>query len=102
MSSHSAMPRQVHLEATLYIRGYQKLRHNTRLMFDPLYLDIDHSNFQDCDWTDFYEGAVEAIPSHAPPPREKEVDLCMFIDSNHAGNRGTRRSRTGFMVDVIM
>ena len=57
-SSYSAMLRQGHLEAVLHIMGYLKLRHNSRLMFDPSYPNIDHSNFWDCDWTDFYEGAV--------------------------------------------
>ena len=58
LSSHSAMLRQGHLEVVLHIVGYLKLRHNSRLAFDPFYLNIDHSKFWDCDWTDFYEGAV--------------------------------------------
>ena len=63
---------------------------------------MDHSNFLECDWTDFYEGAVEAIPHDAPPPKETEVDLHMFIDSNYSGNKQTRRSRTGFMIHMNM
>ena len=51
--------------------GYLMLRHNSRLGFDPSYPNIDHSNFWKCDWTDFYEGAVEAIPPNGPPPRER-------------------------------
>ena len=78
--------------------GYLKLRYNSRLAFDPFYLDIYHSNFKECDRTDFYEGVVEAIPPDAPPPRGKEVDLLMLADSNHADNKWTRRSRTRFMV----
>ena len=39
--------------------GYLKLKHNSRLTVDPSYPDIDKSNFQKCDWTDFYEGEVE-------------------------------------------
>ena len=41
---------------------------------------------------------MKAIPFNAPLPRWKEVDLCMFVDSKHAGNRQTRRSRTGLMI----
>ena len=68
------MPRQGHLEAALRIMGYLKFRHNSRLAFDPSYPDTDHSSFQECDWADFYEGAVEAIlPMN--PPRGKEMDL---------------------------
>ena len=45
---------------------------------------------------------MEAIPPNAPMPRGKEVDLCMFIGSNHVGNKQTRRSRTGFMIYMNM
>ena len=84
----------------LHILGYLKLRHNSRLASDPSYLDIDHSNFGECDWKDFYEGALEA--PNTPPPGGKEVDLCMFSDSNNAGNKQTRRSMTGFMIYMNM
>ena len=52
-----------------------KWRHNFRLAFDQSYPNIYHSNFWECDWRDFYEGVVEAIPPKAPPRRKKEVDL---------------------------
>ena len=71
-------------------------------MFDLSYPKIDHSNFQECDWTDFYEVAVEAIPPNAPWPKGKEVDLHMFVESNHAGNKQTRRSTSGFLVYMNM
>ena len=74
LSSHSAMPRQSHLEVVLHIMGYLKLRHNSRLAFDSFYLDIDHSYFWEYDWTNFYEGAVEAIPPNVLSLRGKEVD----------------------------
>ena len=102
MSSQSAMLRQGHLEAVLHIMGYLKVRHNSRLMFDPSYPDIDHSNFQEYDWTDFYECAVEAITPNAPLLTGNQVDLHMLIDSNHAGNKWTRRTRTRFMIHMIM
>ena len=99
-SSYSAMPRQGYLEAVLHVMGYLKLRHNSRLTFDCSYPDVDHSNFWDCHWTDFDEGAVEAIPPNAPLLRGNEVDLCMFIDSNHDGNKRTRKSRTRFIIFI--
>jgi hypothetical protein len=42
----------------------------------------------------------EAIPSNAPEPRGKDVDIRMYVDSNHAGEKRTRRSCTGFFVFV--
>ena len=82
--------------------GYLKLRYNSILAFYSSYPDIDHDKFWECDWTDFYEGAVEALPPNAPPPIGKEVDLRMFIDSRHAGEKQTKRSRTMFMVYMNM
>ena len=40
----------------------------------------------------------EAIPPNAPTPRGKDVDLRMYVDSDHAGEKKTRRSRTGFFI----
>jgi hypothetical protein len=40
----------------------------------------------------------EMIPSGAPVPRGKEVDLRLFVESYHAGEQFTRRSMTGFVI----
>ena len=102
LSLHSVMLRQGHLEAVLHVIVYLKLRHNSRLAFDPSCPHIDQSNFWESFWRDFYKGSVEVIPSTAPPPRGKEADLHMFVDSDHAANKWIRRSRTGFMIYMDM
>ena len=33
-----------------------------------------------------------------PPPLGKELDIRMMVDSEHAGDKWTRRSRTGFLI----
>ena len=91
LSSHSAMLRQANLEAALHIMGYMKIRHDSRLRFDISNPYTEDSNFQDCDLTDFYEGALEVIPPNAPPSRRKEIDLSVFVDSDHTGDKQTRR-----------
>ena len=96
------MPRHGHFEAALHIMGYLKLRHNSRLVFDPSYPDTDPYNFCECDWADFYDGLVEAIPTNTSPQRGKEVDLWMFVDSNNAVDKWTSRSRTLFMIYMNM
>ena len=48
------------------------------------------------------EGAMEAIPPNVTLSRGKVVDLCMFIDSNHAGNKEIRISKTKFMMYMSM
>ena len=48
-----------------------------------------------------YRVEMEAIPPNAPLPRCKEVDLCMFISINNAGDKLTRKSWTRFMIYII-
>ena len=98
LASHLAMPREGHLEAIFHIYAYLKQKYNSRLAFDPTYPSIDMSDFKECDWKPFYGDVKEAIPPNAPEPRGKDVDLRMFVDSDHAGDKLTRRSRTGFMI----
>jgi hypothetical protein len=42
------------------------------------------------------------IPSNAPVSHGKEVDLRLFVDSDRAGEKFTRRSRTGFVIYLNM
>ena len=43
-------------------------KYNSRLVYDPSYPEIDHSVFKECDWSEFYRDAKEAIPVNAPKP----------------------------------
>ena len=45
---------------------------------------------------------MEAIPPNAPTLRGKEVDLCMFIDSNNSFNKRTTIPKTRFMMYMNM
>ena len=60
------------------------------------------SQFKECDWKAFYPGAKEAIPPNMPEPRGKDVDLRLFVDADHAGDKTTRRSRSGFFIFMNM
>ena len=68
------------------------------MIFDPSYPEIKESDFKECDWKEFYKGAEEPIPPNAPEPRGKDIDLTLYVDSDHAGDRLNRRSRTGFFI----
>ena len=37
---------------------------------------------------------------NAPEPQGKEVYTCMFVDSDHAGDKVSCRSRSGFLIYV--
>jgi transposase len=102
LASQLAMPRSGHLEAVFRIYAYLDKKHNSRMVFDPTYPEVDMGSFKECDWKEFYGDVKEAVPPHAPTPRGKEVDLRLFVDSDHAGDRLTRRSRTGYFIFMNM
>jgi hypothetical protein len=102
LSSHVAMPREGHMEALFHMYAYLKIKHNSRMAFDPTYPDIDLDNFPDHDWTEFYGDVQEPMPPMMPEPRGKEVDLRIFVDSDHAGDAKLRRSRTSFYIFLNM
>jgi hypothetical protein len=102
LASQTAMPREGHLDAMLRMFAHLKIKHNSRMVFDPTYPTIDMNDFKECDWKNFYGNVKEAIPTDAPEPRGKEVDLRLYCDSDHAGEKLTRRSRTGYFIFLNM
>ena len=51
---------------------------------------------------DIYTDACDELPHNMPEERGKEVDITVFVDADHAGNRVTRRSHTGIIIYVNM
>ncbi len=100
LSSHLAYPRHGHLLTASHVMGYLKLKHNTRLIFDPTYPKIDQTMFPAQNWKEFYGDVREAIPIDMPEPLGKPIDIHMWVDSDHAGEKRTRRSRTGFFIFI--
>jgi hypothetical protein len=97
LSSYLACPRKGRLENALHVMGYLTLKHNSQLIFDPTYHDIDQTAFPTFEWMEFYGDAEEAIPPNMPPPLGKDIDLCMMVDSDHAGEKRTRCSHTDLL-----
>lgn len=98
LSSYSAMPREGHLKAALHIFAYLKHHPNTRLVFDAASPTFAKDQFMKCDWGPEYGDVQEALPPDAPEPRGKPITLRMFVDSDHAGDKSSRRSRTGYVI----
>jgi hypothetical protein len=98
LSSYLACPCEGHLENALHVMGLLQLKHNSRLIFDLTYPDIDLTAFPSFDWTEFYGDVEKAIPPNMPSPLGKDVDLRMMVDSDHAGEKRTQHSRTGFII----
>jgi hypothetical protein len=84
LSTHLCLPREGHLEAVFHVSAYLGLHHNARVVFDPTYHAVDMGTVINTDWKSMYGDVKEMIPSDAPISRGKEVDLRLFVDSDHA------------------
>jgi hypothetical protein len=102
LSTFLCMPRECHLDAVYHLFTYLSLHHNARVIFDPTYTNVDMSAFIQTDWKPMYGDVQEAIPPNSPVTRGKAIDLLLFVYSDHAGVQFTRRSRTGFVIYLIM
>jgi hypothetical protein len=96
MAAFAASPRKGHLEAVYHIFAYLKKHSRSRMVFDADYPNNKEEVFPD--WTDFYKDVKERIPSDAPEPLGNPVEMTAYIDSDHAGDKVTRRSRTGVLI----
>jgi hypothetical protein len=101
-STYLCLTREGHLEAVFHVFAYLGIHHNARVVFDPTYPAVDMGTFIKTDWKSMYGDVKEKIPSDAPVPRGNEVDLRFFVDSDHAGEQLTMRSRTGFVIYLSM
>jgi hypothetical protein len=95
LASYSAAPRIGHFDALLHIFAYLNQHTRSKLVFDDSYVQIEDEVKHG--WTAFYPDAKEVIPSNMPHPRGKPVQEIIFVDSDHAGDLVTRRSRTGIL-----
>ena len=96
LAAYSAAPRQGHLAAVLHVFAYLKKHPRSKLVLDPKY--VDHDPHTEHDWKDFYGDAKEIIPDDMPDPLGMHMQMTCFVDSDHAGDMVTRRSRTGVLI----
>ncbi|EJK65892.1 hypothetical protein THAOC_13210, partial [Thalassiosira oceanica] len=101
LSHHLALPREGHFAQALHIFGYLREHHNAAMVFDPAAWDVPATDFQKKDWNySVYgcDGLTEELPADMPTPLGKTMRMHVYVDSDHAGDSVTRRSRTGFVV----
>ena len=73
------------------------------MFLDTPYADINLSDLKsDENWTAFYGDAEEAKPHNASKPLGKEIEVRMFVDSNHAGDKTNSHSHTSYMIFMNM
>ena len=72
------------------------------LYMDPTEMDMPENIFRvnQIDFHEHYRDAREELPHRMPPPRGKEVIITAYVDSDHASNKLTRRSQTGYILFV--
>ena len=70
------------------------------MVFDPSEPEIDRSLFVRQDWsaTVYGDSLKGELPANMPESRGQGFIMSAYVDSDHAGDLATRRSRTGFLV----
>jgi Reverse transcriptase (RNA-dependent DNA polymerase) len=97
MGGFSAGPREGHLDAVFHIFAWMRGHKRSKVVLDPDYPD-EPPEEEKPDWTEFYQGAEELLPPDMPEPLGAPVRMTTYVDSDHAGDKVTRRSRTGVLV----
>ncbi len=100
LSQYLASPREGHMEVAYHVFAYLKKHTEVKLVFDPSYPGVDESRFQQVDWTEMYGELEEELPPRMPEARGNGVVMSCFVDSDHAGNKVTRRSHSGTLIWV--
>ena len=99
LASMMANPREGHLKEVYHMFAFLKTKHNGVMVFDPTEPTIDETQFAREDWdATAYGDCKEDIPPNAPEARGLGMTMRAFVDSDHAGDSVTRRSRTGFFI----
>ena len=78
------------MDDLLNVYAFIQDKYISRMEFDPTYPEINKSSFKDCECKEFYGDCEEAIPSNVHKPRGKDVDIRIYVDSDHAREKRTR------------
>ena len=106
LSTYLTNPRTGHLHQALHMFKYINDHSRSRIVFDPSYVNIDDSHLPNEErahskavyMKELYPDACEDLPPNAPKPRGRPVQMSVFVDADHAGDKITRRSRTGVLM----
>ena len=101
LSRYLVCPRTGHLVQALHIFKYLDIHRKNELAFDPAYHDVEDPvlvRTRISNMKEMYPDAQEDLPPNAPPARGKPMEVNCFVDSDHAGDKVTRRSQTGILL----
>ena len=99
LSSFPAGSRSGHLYQALHIFEYLKNHYDSWIKLDPNELNgkfngppEEAPDLRRESMKKIYQDALEDLPSNTPEPRGKAVQTNVYSDSDHAGDKVTRRS----------
>ena len=101
LSRYLVQPRTGHLAQALHVMKYLDIHNENDLAFDPAYHHIEDPNLVQARikaMHEIYPDAKEELPPNAPEARGNPLQINCFVDSDHAGDRITRRSQTGIII----
>ena len=98
LSRYLVSAREGHLDQVFHVFAYLKTHETSTMVFDDTEPDFDDHRFKECDWSEYYPDAVEAIPRDVPKPQGKAVMCSCFVDADHAGCKVTRRLHTSVLI----
>ena len=90
LASFMVSSRVEHLHAIMHMFTYLCCHEYSCLVFDLR--EFAHPcNTQGVNWTGWYTEAKEVIPSNAPKPLGRGVQMTCYVDADHAGSKLTQR-----------
>ena len=95
-----AQPCVGHFEQVLHIFAYLNRHDRFTLVFEEIKPTFKESAFNHCDWSEIYPEAQEAIPLNMSEPIGNSVNITVFVDADHPGDRATCCSFTGILIYV--
>jgi hypothetical protein len=101
LSRYLVQPRTGHLLQAIHVFKYLDIHSKNELAFDPAMHEIDDPNETERkmkNMREMYPDAQEDMPPNAPEPRGNPIQVNCFVDSDHAGDRISRRSQTGIIL----
>ena len=100
LSRYLVAARSGHLNQLFHILAYLKQCDASTMVFDDTEPMFDSRRFKECNWSEYYPGANEALPTDMHVARGHSVVMSCFVNPDHAGCRVTRRSHKGVIIFV--
>ena len=100
MARFSASPQQAHMDRMLRLFGYLKYHPELGILIDPSPIKLPMLQDIKVNWEEQYPCSGEELPPSMPTPKGNPVQLTVYVDADHAHDRLTRRSVTGYIIFI--